>query len=207
VFQHACTKKRSNDEGKAIVLVALILACEVLFWVVLLAGLTARYLLRRERLSRVLLIAAPMVDLILLTATTLDLRAGGTAGPAHALAAIYLGVSVGFGHRMVGWADQRFAHRYAGGPPPERKPRHGAAHAAYERRALLRHVVAWAVGCGLLALAVVTVGDADRTAALSQTMQLWTLVLAIDAVISLSYTVRPRPVPAEQGGQDRITAS
>ncbi len=187
-------------------LVALILACEVLFWVVLLAGLTARYLLRRERLSRVLLIAAPMVDLILLTTSALDLRAGGTATTAHSLAAIYIGVSVGFGHRMVQWADQRFAHRYAGGPPPERKPRHGAAHAAYERQALLRHVVAWAVGTGLLALAVVTVGDADRTAALTQTMRLWSLVLAVDAVISLSYTVRPRPVPAEKRGQDEVTA-
>ena len=173
-------------------LVALLLVCEVLFWVVLLAGLTARYLLRRERLSRALLIAAPFVDLILLIASALDLRGGGTATTAHSLAAVYIGVSVGFGHRMVQWADRRFARRYAAGPPPEPKPRHGAAHAAYERQGLLRHVVAWVVGCGLLGLAVVTVGDPDRTAALTQTMKLWTVVLAIDAVISLSYTVSPR---------------
>ena len=137
-----------------------------------------------------------MVDLILLTTTALDLRGGGTATFAHSLAAIYIGVSVGFGHRMVQWADQRFAHRYAGGPPPPRKPRHGAAHAAHERRALMRHVIAWAVGCGLLLLAVATVGDPDRTASLSGTIRLWTLVLAVDALISLSYTVRPRRAPA-----------
>ena len=188
-------------------LVALILVCEVLFWVVLLAGLAARYLLRRERLSRVLLIAAPMVDLILLTTTSLDLRGGGTATFAHSLAAIYIGVSVGFGHRMVQWADQRFAHRYAGGPPPPRKPRHGAAHAAYERRALMRHVVAWAVGCGLLLLAVAMVGDASRTASLSGTVRLWTLVLAIDALISLSYTVRPRRAPGGTEAREPATAS
>jgi hypothetical protein len=190
-----------------IVLVALILVCEVLFWVVLLAGLAARYLLRRERLSRVLLIAAPMVDLILLTTTALDLRSGGTATFAHSLAAIYIGVSVGFGHRMVQWADQRFAHRYAGGPPPSRKPRHGAAHAAYERRALVRHVIAWAVGCGLLLLAVVTVGEPSRTASLSGTVRLWTLVLVVDALISLSYTVRPRRTRTASEDRERAAAS
>ncbi len=174
-------------------LIGLILACEVLFWVVLFSGLAARYLLRRERLSRVLLVCAPLVDLILLTATALDLRAGGTATAAHSLAAIYIGVSVGFGHRMVAWADERFAHRYADGPAPTRKPRHGRAHAAYERRAWLRHLTAWAVGCGLLGLAIVVVGDADRTAALWGTARLWTLVLVVDGIIGLSYTVRPRP--------------
>jgi hypothetical protein len=194
-------------EGALTVLVALILVCEVLFWVVLTAGLAARYLLRRERLSRGLLIAAPMVDLILLTTSALDLRGGGTATFAHSLAAIYIGVSVGFGHRMVQWADQRFAHRYAGGPPPPRKPRHGRAHAAYERRALVRHAIAWAVGCGLLVLAVVTVGDASRTASLSGTVRLWTLVLVVDALISLSYTVRPRKAPALRGDRERITTS
>jgi hypothetical protein len=193
----------NNEWGKEqTVLVVLILVCEVLFWVVLLAGLAARYLLRRERLSRVLLVAAPLVDLILLTASALDLRGGGTATAAHSLAAVYIGVSVGFGHRMVQWADRHFAHRYADGPPPPRKPRHGAAHAAYQRRALLRHLVAWAVGCGLLTLAVVTVGDAGRTAALVDAMRLWTLVLAVDAVVSLSYTARPRRAPATTTDRD-----
>lgn len=185
-------------------LVALIVFCEFLFWVVLLAGLAARYILRRERLSQVLLIAAPLVDLILLTATALDLRAGGTASSAHSLAAVYIGVSVGFGHQMIAWADQRFAHRYAAGPAPARKPRHGAAHAAYERRGLLRHVVAWATGAGLLTLAIVVVGDAARTESLLTTVKLWTLVLVIDAAVSLSYTVRPRPMPAPKRESQRV---
>jgi hypothetical protein len=174
------------------VLVALIAVCEVLFWAVLLAGLTARYVLRRRRLGAALLLAAPFVDLILLTASALDLRAGGTATFAHSLAAVYIGVSVGFGHRMVQWADVRFAHRYAGGPAPEPRPRHGAAHAAYERRALLRHVAAWATGVALLGVAIALVGDPDRTESLARTAQLWSLVLAVDAVVSLSYTVSPR---------------
>ncbi len=37
-------------------------AAEIAFWVVLAAGLAARYLLRRQRLSVVLLASAPLVD-------------------------------------------------------------------------------------------------------------------------------------------------
>ena len=173
-------------------LVGLIVVCEVLFWVVLLSGLVARYLLRRPGLGAVMLVAAPFVDLILLTASALDLRGGGTATLAHGLAAVYIGVSVGFGHSMVRWADARFAHRYAGGPAPEPKPRHGRAHAAYERRAWLRHVAAWATGCALIEAAVVLVGDPDRTEALAGIAGVWTIVLVVDGIISLSYTLSPR---------------
>lgn len=173
-------------------LVVLILVCEVGFWIVLLAGLTTRYVLHRARLGARLLATAPLVDLVLLTASALDLRSGGTATVAHSLAAVYIGVSVGFGREMVRWADLRFAHRYAGAPPPPPKPRHGTAHAEYERRALLRHVLAWAVGVTLLGGAVLLVGDVSRTEALVRTAGLWTVVVAVDALVSLSYTVSPR---------------
>ena len=173
-------------------LYVVIVTCEVLFWVLVVAGLTTRYVLRRPRAGAALLLGAPLVDLVLLGATVADLRSGGTADTAHALAAVYIGVSVGFGHSMVRWADERFAHRYAGGPAPSRRPRTGRAHAAHERRGLVRHVVAYLVGVALLGLAVVVIGDPARTEALTQVIRLWTLVVGLDAVISLSYTVRPR---------------
>ena len=97
-------------------LVVLIVACEIGFWVVLGAGLLARYALRMRRLGAVLLFCTPLVDVVLLVATVFDLRAGGEATSVHGLAAIYLGVSVAFGHSMLRWADQRVAHRFAGGP-------------------------------------------------------------------------------------------
>ena len=72
---------------------------------------------------------------------------------------------------------------------------------AAERRAWLRHVVAWAVGCALIGLAVVLVGDPSRTEALAGVAGVWTIVLVIDGVISLSYTLSPRkpkqPAPQE----------
>jgi hypothetical protein len=173
-------------------LVFLIVAAEVAFWLILLAGLVTRYGLRRPRLGMALLVATPLVDLLLLIATTIDLRGGGDAGLPHALAAVYIGVSVAWGRRMVSWADARFAHRFAGGPPPERPPRTGLLHAARERREWLRHLVAWATGTALLGLGVLLVGDLDRTTALVNMAVLWTLVLAIDFLISFSYTLWPR---------------
>lgn len=177
-------------------LVAVILACEVAFWVFLAGGLAARYLLRRPALGAVLLVCAPLVDLVTLAAGVLDLRAGGVAGLPHVLAAVYLGVSVGFGHTMVRWADVRFAHRFAGGPAPTPRPRYGASHAAAERASWLRHLAAWAAGTGLMTLAVVVVGDPQRTEVFARAAALWTLVLLVDGVVSLSYSLWPRKAPS-----------
>ena len=146
-----------------------------------------------------LLIATPLVDVVLLAATIADLRGGATATVAHSLAAVYIGVSVAFGHAMVRWADVRFAHRFAGGPAPVPAPRTGRAHAARERRGWLRHLLAWAVGASLLLAGVAVVGDAARTEALLQTAGVWTLVLAIDFLVSFSYTLHPRPGGAGAG--------
>jgi hypothetical protein len=180
-------------------LIVFIIAAEIAFWLTLFAGLASRYVLRRPRLGMALLVATPLVDLVLLTATTIDLRRGGEAALPHALAAVYIGVSVAWGQRMISWADARFAHRFAGGPPPERLPRAGREHAARERREWLRHALAWLTGTALLGLGVLVVGDLDRTSALVRTAQLWTLVLAIDFLISFSYTLWPRPAKEVNG--------
>jgi hypothetical protein len=147
-------------------LISVIVGCEVGFWLLLGAALSARYLLRWPRVSAVLLVCVPMVDLVLLAATVVDLRSGATATAAHGLAAVYLGSSVAFGHSMVRWADQRFAHRFAGGPPPVKPPRSGWAKARHEWREYGKGVLGAAVTCGLLVAAIVAVGDDSRTAAL-----------------------------------------
>jgi hypothetical protein len=177
-------------------LVALIVATEIAFWVVLAAGLVARYVLGRRRLGGLLLAGVPLVDLVLLTATVIDLRGGATAAFAHGLAAAYIGFSVGFGHRVIRWADQRFAHRFAGGPPPVKPPRHGRARARHEWRLFGRALGAWAISVGLLAAAIVLVGDADRTAALEGWILRLTMILAIWSLWPITYTLwppRPRP--------------
>ena len=180
-------------------LVGVILACEVAFWVFLFGGLAARYLLRRPALGAALLVCAPLVDLVTLGAGVLDLRGGGTAGFAHVLAAVYLGISVGFGHQLVRWADVRFAHRFAGGPAPAPRPRHGAAHAAQQRSSWLRHLAAWAVGTSLMSAAVLLVADPQRTEVFTSAAILWTAVLVADGVFSLSYSLLPRKAQIPRG--------
>ncbi|HKA69494.1 MAG TPA: 2TM domain-containing protein [Actinomycetes bacterium] len=173
-------------------MLALIVGCEIAFWILLGLGLAARYLLRVRSLSTVLLVSVPLVDVVLLVASVIDLRGGGEATGAHGLAAIYLGVSIAFGSQLVGWADQRFAHRFAGGPPPLRPPQTGRDHAAHERRQWLRHLLAFVIGATILGLFSLLVGDPERTAAMWAPMVGWTVFLIVDFLISFSYTVAPR---------------
>ncbi|MFI9642594.1 hypothetical protein ACIG87_21460 [Micromonospora sp. NPDC051925] len=159
-------------------LLAVIIGCEIGFWVLLAAGLVARYPLRRPGLGAALLLCVPLVDLVLLVAAAVDLRRGATADATHGLAAIYLGFSVAFGHSLIRWADQRFAYRFAGGPPPVKPPRHGWARTRYEWREWGKALLGWAVACALLAAAIAVVG-ADRTRELSDWIRNLTVGLLI----------------------------
>ncbi|MDI5788286.1 hypothetical protein PO124_07245 [Bacillus licheniformis] len=53
----------------------------------------------------------------------------GASGCLHGIAAVYIGVSIAFGSRMIKWADERFAYRFAGGPKPDKGPQYGREHA------------------------------------------------------------------------------
>jgi hypothetical protein len=94
-------------------IVAALVACEIAFWVFLVAGLTARYVSGRPRLGAWLLLGSPLADAALLTLTGADLARGATATQPHALAALYLAVTLVFGKRIVSAVDRRFARRYA----------------------------------------------------------------------------------------------
>lgn len=76
-----------------------IVACEIGFWLVLLAGLLARYMLRRRRLGAVLLAGVPLIDIVLLALTVVDLRQG--ARPEF----------------DTGWRRSTSASRWCSGPP------------------------------------------------------------------------------------------
>ena len=170
---------------------SVILACEIGFWVAIVLGLAARYLLRRPVLGAGLLVMAPVLDLVLLVATALHLRSGAEPGAAHALAAIYLGFSIAYGHAMIRWADVRFAHRFAGGPPPVKK--YGAAQARASwldvGRTGLAAVIAVTVMLGLAWFAGVSFEP------FASTVGLLGLILAIEVVVAICDTVSPRKPP------------
>ncbi|ASR33654.1 hypothetical protein BAY61_00120 [Prauserella marina] len=126
-------------------IVGAILATEIAFWVLLLLGLCARYLLKLRRVSTFLLVSVPVVDLVLILLVAFDLSRGATPTTVHGLAAVYLGFSVGFGHYVITRADAWFAHRFAGAPRPVRPPRTGPAKVRHEWRSWFRVVVACAI--------------------------------------------------------------
>lgn len=140
-------------------MIAAIVAAEIAFWVVLLGGLTARYVLRRQRLSTALLVSVPLVDVALLCFVAIDIVRGAPPSQGHALAAAYLGITVAFGHSLVQWADARFRHRFAGGPKPVKPPKGSAAAVRALWVEWYRVVVAAAVTAAMLLVMIALDGS------------------------------------------------
>jgi hypothetical protein len=163
-----------------------IAACEIGFWVLLAAGLATRYLLRLPKVGMVLLAGVPLVDVVMLVASVIDIQRGGEPSFKHSLAAIFIGVSVGFGHQTLKWADKWAAHYLAGAPRPVKPPKGGRERARRERAGWFRHLLAYAVGTGImLGLGVLSGQGYDALLGPAWT---WTIVLVIDAIVSFSYS-------------------
>lgn len=144
-----------------------IVGCEAAFWVVLVSGLTARYVLQRKRISSFLLLSVPLIDLALLAFTVVDLDSGSSATFAHGLAMAYVGFTVAFGSTVIAWADQHFAHRFAGGPPPLKPPSRGWAGVLYEMKFWGRCILAVCIIYVLLIAVIGFVDQPGRTEALN----------------------------------------
>ncbi|ATP40613.1 hypothetical protein CSE16_11435 [Solibacillus sp. R5-41] len=173
----------------------MIVACEIGFWIVILLGLITRYILKFERLGLFFLALTPVIDLILLIVTATDLYNGATATQVHAIAAIYLGVSVAFGKSMIHWADERFVYYIQKkGPKPIRKT--GYAHARHSMKGSLQHVLAYIIGAAFLVAMIFFINDPARTEVFLETLKIWALVLGIDFAFSISYFIWPRPEKA-----------
>jgi hypothetical protein len=144
---------------------ALVVACEVGFWVFLAAAVVTRYAFGLRRTSTVLLLCEPVLEVVLLVATVGDLLRGSEATWTHGLAALYLGFTVAFGRRTVRAVDAWVAHRFSGGPAPVRPPAHGPARVRYEWALWLRVLLAWAVACAVLGVLLLIAGGAGEAAA------------------------------------------
>ncbi len=169
----------------------LIIASEIGFWVFIALGLVTRYVFKANKLGLFFLALTPLIDLILLVTTSVDLFRGSTATMAHAIAAVYIGVSVAFGKSMIEWADVRFQYYITRqGRPP--KKRVGMDYAKHYFKSWGQHVLAYVIGAGFLAILIFFISDPSRTEALDKVLKLWTLVLGIDFVIALSHFVWPK---------------
>ncbi|MFD3566722.1 hypothetical protein [Streptomyces sp. NPDC058667] len=176
-------------------IVTLIVVCEVGFWVLLAAGLAARYLLRMPRTGVAILLCEPLLEVLLLVVTAIDLKNGADPSWKHGLAALYIGYTVGHGHRTVKWLDGHAAHRFGGAPPPPKPPKYGMARARHEGAIWLGSAVAAAVASGLLLLASWYVGDDGNTDGLRHWIYVAWRAAGIHGLIALSYAIWPKKAP------------
>ncbi|QFR00342.1 hypothetical protein F9278_33925 [Streptomyces phaeolivaceus] len=176
-------------------IVALIIACEVGFWVLLALALAVRYLLNKRRASVVLLLCEPVLELVLFVVTAIDLKNGAEPSWEHGVAALYIGFTVGYGHYLIRWLDGHAAHRLAGGPKPQGPPKYGLARARYEGRLWTRTVVAAGVALALLQLAVWYVGADGNVDSLRSFQWIALRIVGIHGLIALTYTIWPKKAP------------
>ncbi|WP_436738955.1 hypothetical protein [Streptomyces sp. BBFR102] len=181
-------------------IVTLIVICEVGFWALLAAGLGLRYLARMPRTGAAVLLCEPLLEVVLLLVTVLDLRAGAAPDWKHGLAALYIGYTVAFGHYTVRWLDGHARHRLAGGPPPVKPPRFGAARTRHEVKLWLRTVLGAGVAAALLQIGVWYVGDPERTASLASWQGVAGRAVLIHGLIALSYALWPKKPKDGVGG-------
>ncbi|MFI2630478.1 hypothetical protein ACH5A2_08810 [Streptomyces collinus] len=181
-------------------IVALIAACEIGFWVLLAAGLATRYLLKMPRTGLALLLCEPMLEVVLLVATALDLKNGAEPNWTHGLAALYIGYTVGHGHRTVKWLDGHAAHRLGGAPKPIGPPRYGMARARHEGKVWLGTLTAAVVATVLLQLAIWYVDDPSRVTSLESWRWVAWRTAGIHGLIALSYLIWPRKAPEGEAG-------
>ncbi|MCC9022598.1 hypothetical protein [Bacillus nakamurai] len=169
----------------------MIVICEAAFWAAVISGLAARYLFRRQKLGMFFFALIPLLDAVLFFAAGIDLYQGATATMAHAIAAIYIAVSVVFGKSMIQWADERFRYYVLkdGSKPVKR---YGLDYAKHYAKGWGKHVLSFAIGGILLAGTVFLIQAPSRTGALSQLLMGWSVVLCIDFLIMASFFVMPK---------------
>ncbi|WP_326577395.1 hypothetical protein OG250_12905 [Streptomyces sp. NBC_00487] len=188
-------------------IVALIIACEVGFWVLLALALAVRYLLKWRRTSVVLLLCEPVLELVLFVVSAIDLKNGAEPSWEHGVAALYIGFTVGYGHYTIRWLDGHAAHRLGGGSKPVGPPKYGLARARYEGGLWLRTVVAAAVALALLQGAVWYVGDEGNVDSLRSFQWAALRAAGIHGLVALAYLIWPKKEPDAPEGEHRGTYS
>lgn len=137
-------------------MIGAIIGAEVGFWVLLVGGLALRYLARLRGPSTVVLAAVPLVDLALLVFVAVDVVGGAAPTRAHGFAALYLGITVAFGHQIIRRTDAWFSHRFAGGPKPLKAPKGSTAEVRELWQEWFRVLLAAVIGAvcllGMIAL-------------------------------------------------------
>lgn len=169
-------------------IIGIIFLCEILFWLAIIIGLSVRYIGKNEKLGFKILTLVPLIDLILLITAGYDMYMGATASIAHALAGVYIGVSLVFGKSMIQWADDRFLYYIVkNGEKPKKLV--GSDYAKSQLKGWLKHVLAFIICSMLLMLTVFIVNDVPKTKALTDIITLWLAIIGLDFIFTMSYFI------------------
>lgn len=167
-----------------------IILAEISYWIFILLGLVTRYIIKQEKLSIWLFGATPLIDLMLLIFTVFDLKNGTEATFAHALAAIYIGVSIAYGKQMIKWADIQFQYYFL---KIDNRPAKlfGIERGKKEMEGFFKHLIAYLIGGIFLVGMIYFLNNATNTENLMATWRIWSIILGIDFLISFSYILFP----------------
>lgn len=158
---------------------AIIIVCEVGFWVLVGGGLALRYLVGKPGASIAVLWLVPLLDVILLIAVGIDLYNGADVKTVHMIAGLYLGASVAFGPSMIRWTDARFAYYFANGPKPAKAPKTGVAAVAHEWRSFVLWLIAAIITLVVVFVLTITVADNQQRSDLYQVLPILGLITAL----------------------------
>lgn len=173
-------------------MIAAIIAAEAGFWVLLVGGLTLRYLLRARRPSSVVLASVPLVDLALLIFVAVDVLRGAEPTRAHGFAALYLGITVAFGHSIIQRTDAWFNHRFAGGPKPVKAPKGSTAEVRELWREWLRVLLAAVIGAVCLLAMIALEGSPMPTSVEHAAQQpYWATLLLLPMITVIWFLAGP----------------
>ena len=176
-------------------IVTLIIICEVAFWVLLVRGLALRYLAEMPRTGAGVLLCEPLLEILLLVVTAIDLKNGAEPDWKHGLAAVYIGFTVGLGPQPIKWVERAVRPPLRGRPAagPAAEVRHGARGPRVKTAA--RWIAAAVIAIVLLQAAIWYVGADGDIGSLRMWQQKMIFLIGINLVIAGSYTLFPKKAP------------
>lgn len=191
----------------------ILITAEVLFWVFSISFLIVRYWFQLNRLSLIFLVLFIVNDLFILSLAVLDyMRTGEFSNYQLIIAAIliyaltygkkdfkkldaYLKGKVKQWKNPSRYTDQKTRTQIETSHKGGNKPANGSLdweHARKERKNWFKHLLIYAIAHGIYFLMKSFQWEVISFETLSNISSIWTIILVVDGVYSLSFTISPR---------------
>ncbi|PTM58833.1 hypothetical protein [Desmospora activa] len=180
----------------------ILIAAEVLFWVFSISFVIVRYWFQLHRLSLIFLILFIVNDLFILSLAILDYMQTGEFSNYQLIIAIILIYALTYGKKDFKKLDAYLKEKVEKWKNPSRHTHKGEEksadggsdweHARRERNGWFKHLLIYAIAHGIYFLMMTFQWEAISFETLSNISSIWTIILVVDGVYSLSFTIFPR---------------